>query len=89
MASYFSQLSPDNMSDNDLVNIYPVGGGLVAATETDIVHSFDPETLETKERVSIKTLACTVLVHFYIAVPSSYIFTITTCIPSISLLIYV
>jgi len=39
-------------SDNDLVNVYPIGHDFVAATESDVIHSFDPETLETKDRVS-------------------------------------
>ena len=42
-------------SDNDLVNIYPIGRDFVAATESDVIHSFDPETLETKDRVSISS----------------------------------
>lgn len=43
----------NNYSDNDLVNIYPIGRDFVAATESDVIHSFDPETLETKDRVSV------------------------------------
>ena len=38
------------MTDNALVTIYPMGEEWVASTETDIVSTFDPETLEIKER---------------------------------------
>ena len=41
-----------DFTDNTCVNIYPIGGDFVAASETDVVLSFDPETLETKDRVS-------------------------------------
>jgi len=38
--------------DNSVVNIYPIGRDFVAASETNTIHSFDDETLETKDRVS-------------------------------------
>ena len=41
-----------DFSDNACINIYPIGGDFVATSETDVVLSFDPETLETKDRVS-------------------------------------
>ena len=41
-----------DFSDNTCVNIYPIGEDFVAASETDVVLSFDPENLETKDRVS-------------------------------------
>ena len=41
-----------DFTDNACINIYPIGGDFVAASETDAVLSFDPETLETKDRVS-------------------------------------
>ena len=41
-----------DLTDNALVNIYPIGSDFVATTESDVVLSFDPETLETKDRVS-------------------------------------
>ena len=42
-----------DFTDNDIVNIYPIGRDFVAASESDFIHSFDPETLETKDRVSV------------------------------------
>ena len=51
---FISYIWPDyGMSDNDVVNIYPVGKQLVASSETDFVHTFDPETLEERERVRV------------------------------------
>ena len=41
-----------DFTDNSFINIYPIGGDFVAASESDVVLSFDPETLETKDRVS-------------------------------------
>ena len=41
-----------DFSDNACINIYPIGGEFVAASDSNVVLSFDPETLETKERVS-------------------------------------
>ena len=41
-----------DFTDNACINIYPIGGDFVAASESDVVLSFDPETLETKDRVS-------------------------------------
>ena len=41
-----------DLSDNACINIYPIGGDFVAASDSDVVLSFDPETLETKDRVS-------------------------------------
>ena len=32
--------------DNACINIYPIGHDFVAASESDVVLSFDPETLE-------------------------------------------
>ena len=41
-----------DFTDNACINIYPIGEDFVAASESDVVLSFDPETLETKDRVS-------------------------------------
>ena len=41
-----------DFTDNACINIYPIGGDFVATSESDVVLSFDPETLETKDRVS-------------------------------------
>ena len=41
-----------DFTDNTCINIYPIGGDFVAASDSDVVLSFDPETLETKDRVS-------------------------------------
>ena len=41
-----------DITDNACINIYPIGGDFVAASDSDVVLSFDPETLETKDRVS-------------------------------------
>ena len=41
-----------DFSDNACINIYPIGGEFVAASDSNVVLSFDPETLETKDRVS-------------------------------------
>ena len=43
-----------DFTDNACINIYPIGGDFVAASESDVVLSFDPETLETKDRVSVR-----------------------------------
>ena len=47
-----SVFSVTDLTDNAVVNIYPIGSDFVATTESDVVLSFDPETLETKDRVS-------------------------------------
>ena len=49
MMSVFNVTS---VTDNACINIYPIGGDFVATSESDVVLSFDPETLETKDRVS-------------------------------------
>ena len=41
-----------DFTENACINIYPIGGDFVATSESDVVLSFDPETLETKDRVS-------------------------------------
>ena len=41
-----------DFTDNACISIYPIGGDFVATSESDVVLSFDPETLETKDRVS-------------------------------------
>jgi len=40
------------ISDNNVVNIYPIGTDFIATSETHIIFSFNDETLETKDRVS-------------------------------------
>ena len=47
-----SVVNVTDITDNACINIYPIGRDFVAASETDVVFSFDPETLETKDRVS-------------------------------------
>ena len=42
----------NDFTDNAFISIYPIGRDFVAASESDVVLSFDPETLETKDRVS-------------------------------------
>ena len=42
-----------DITDNACINIYPIGGDFVATSESDVVLSFDPETLETKDRVRL------------------------------------
>ena len=39
------------ITDNNVVNIYPIGRDFIAASETNTIFSFDDETLETKDRV--------------------------------------
>ena len=41
-----------DVTDNACINIFPIGRDFMATSETDVVLSFDPETLETKDRVS-------------------------------------
>ena len=45
-------LSVFELSDNDVVTIYPIGRDFIATSESNIIFSFDDETLETKDRVS-------------------------------------
>ena len=40
------------MTDNCLVNVFPVGSELVVATEGNFVHQIDSETLDSVERAS-------------------------------------
>ena len=40
------------MTDNAMISIYPYGDELYALTETPYLFRVDPETLETKQRVS-------------------------------------
>ena len=42
-----------DFTDNACINIYPIGRDFVASSESDVVLSFDPETLETKDRVRL------------------------------------
>jgi len=48
-----SVFNVNDFSENGIINIYPIGRDFVATTESDVIHSFDPETLETKDRVSV------------------------------------
>lgn len=51
--SYFERFDPKSAgTDNTYVTIYPLGEDFVTSSEGDIIHSFDPVTLETKGRVS-------------------------------------
>ena len=48
----FQKLSPNyDFTDNDNVNLYPIGEDIVAATESNVIHKIDPATLDTKDRV--------------------------------------
>ena len=40
------------ISDNNDITIYPIGRDFIATSESNIIYSFDDETLETKDRVS-------------------------------------
>ena len=41
--------------DNTWVTTFPMGEDLVVATESDTIYSFDPVTLDTKDKVSENT----------------------------------
>ena len=49
---YFEKVSLNVEYDNTWVTTYPMGEDFIVATEGDAVYSFDPVTLETKEKVS-------------------------------------
>ena len=49
--SHFKQLNPNSGYDNTWVTAYPMGEDLIVATETDVIYSFDPVTLDIKDRV--------------------------------------
>ena len=39
------------MNDNCFINVYPAGDKYVAATESDFMHTFSPDTLESQQQV--------------------------------------
>ena len=49
--SFFKQLGPNMDYDNNWVTTYPMGEDLIVASENDIIYSFDPVTLDTKDKV--------------------------------------
>ena len=49
--SYFTSMT--DFTDNCLVNVFPVGDKFIATTESDIVHIFSPDTLDTEQKVCI------------------------------------
>lgn len=51
------------MTDNCPVNVYPVGDKFIATSETDFVHVFSPDTLDTVQKVQYKSLDPIVLLE--------------------------
>ena len=51
--SYFTSLTDhtSGMNDNCFINVYPAGDKFVAATESDFIHVFSPETLDSQQKV--------------------------------------
>ena len=52
LLAVFRFLSQFTLTDNCLVNIYPIGEDYVASTESDSLHKIDKDTLESKEKVN-------------------------------------
>ena len=52
VSSIFS--TDEMLTDNAMISIYPYGDELYALTETPYLFRIDPQTLETKQRVSIR-----------------------------------
>ena len=54
MSTLYQQLRDPGgtVTDNCLVNVFPVGSELVVATEGNFVHQIDSETLDSVERAS-------------------------------------
>ena len=62
------------ISDNNLVTIYPIGRDFIATSESHIIYSFDDETLETKDRVSgLDSVMCQI-VTIHCQISSDYLF---------------
>ena len=49
--SFFKELGPNFDYDNTWVTTYPIGEDYVIASEFDIMYTFDPVTLDTKDKV--------------------------------------
>jgi hypothetical protein len=45
----------ETASDNAMISVYPFGDELYALTEYPVIHRFDPNTLDTLDRVSEDT----------------------------------
>uniref|UniRef100_A0A7N5P7N1 Retinoid isomerohydrolase n=1 Tax=Ailuropoda melanoleuca TaxID=9646 RepID=A0A7N5P7N1_AILME len=60
---FFSYFQGVEVTDNALVNVYPVGEDFYACTETNFITKINPENLETVKKVDINSshLMCTVL----------------------------
>lgn len=48
---FFSYFKGIEVTDNCLVNIYPIGEDFYAVTETNYITKVDPDSLETLEKV--------------------------------------
>ncbi|XP_064390885.1 beta,beta-carotene 15,15'-dioxygenase-like [Halichondria panicea] len=53
--SYFTSLTDhtSGMNDNCFINVYPAGDKFVAATESDFIHVFSPETLDSQQKIQL------------------------------------
>lgn len=53
LGRYMSYFSFKQFTDNDSVNIYPVGDQLYASTESTFLHQIDPKTIDTLGSVDL------------------------------------
>lgn len=54
---FFTYFQGIEVTDNCLVNIYPIGEDFYACTETNYITKVDPDTLETIKKVGFCTVA--------------------------------
>lgn len=53
---FFSYFKGVEITDNALVNVYPIGEDYYACTETNFITRINPETLETVKQVGLWTI---------------------------------
>lgn len=61
---FFTYFRGIEVTDNCVVNVYPIGEDFYAVTETNYITKVDPETLETLEKVRDLTNSFSSEVHF-------------------------
>lgn len=50
---FFSYFKQEELTDNTLVNLFPIGDALYTATETNFLNRIDPDTLERLDKVDL------------------------------------
>lgn len=64
MCRFFTYFRGIEVTDNCMVNIYPIGEDFYAVTETNYITKVDPDSLETVKKVTADR--CTQLQHLFL-----------------------